>query len=78
MFDSSGQMLQMLTGYGNNEEVTRLLDKFDWYFLPVMNPDGYDYSWTNVSKHKKWVCSEKPNSISVMVTCIHGCGAGLV
>merc|ERR1712140_165821 len=23
----------------------RLLDTYDWYFLPVMNPDGYEYSW---------------------------------
>lgn len=24
-----------------------LTDNLDWYFLPVVNPDGYEYTWTN-------------------------------
>jgi murein tripeptide amidase MpaA len=28
---------------------SQLLDKFDWYFVPLLNPDGYEYSRTNVS-----------------------------
>lgn len=24
----------------------KLLDKFDWYFIPLLNPDGYEYSHT--------------------------------
>jgi murein tripeptide amidase MpaA len=33
------------------EEVTEpdLLDRFDWILLPVANPDGYEFSHTNVS-----------------------------
>jgi len=30
-------------------EVTELMDDFDWYFLPIANPDGYEYTHTNVS-----------------------------
>lgn len=26
-----------------------MVDKFDWYFVPVANPDGYEYSMTTVS-----------------------------
>ena len=30
----------LLTNYGKNDEVTRLLDNFTFYFRPVNNPDG--------------------------------------
>lgn len=26
-----------------------LIESVDWYILPVVNPDGYEYSHTNVS-----------------------------
>ena len=26
-----------------------LLDRFDWILLPVVNPDGYKFTFTNVS-----------------------------
>lgn len=26
-----------------------LVQRYDWYFVPVMNPDGYLYTWSNVS-----------------------------
>jgi len=28
-----------------NNDATRLLDNYDWYFVFVMNPDGYVWSW---------------------------------
>ena len=37
-------LLQLITKYGNDTNVTSLVDKFDWYFLPVANPDGYEFS----------------------------------
>ena len=27
-------------------EITKILDHFDLVFIPVLNPDGYEYSWT--------------------------------
>ena len=36
---------QLITGYGSDSEVTRLMDSYDWWFVPVFNPDGYAYSW---------------------------------
>ncbi|KAK2818071.1 hypothetical protein Q7C36_022004 [Tachysurus vachellii] len=35
-----------LTFYKENPDITTLLDKMDIYILPVMNPDGYKYTWT--------------------------------
>ena len=31
---------RLVTGYGNNEEITRLLDKRTFYICPRLNPDG--------------------------------------
>ncbi|CAG7680981.1 unnamed protein product [Allacma fusca] len=31
----------------------KLVDLFDWYILPVVNPDGYEYSWTNSRMWRK-------------------------
>ncbi|XP_057372789.1 carboxypeptidase A1-like [Daphnia carinata] len=35
------------SGYGTDAEITALVDQYDWKFVPVANPDGYSYSWTN-------------------------------
>jgi len=41
----------MLDNYKKDPDLTAMVDMFDWYVLPVANPDGYAYTWTgqNVS-----------------------------
>ncbi len=36
-------MGQMIENYNQNKA---LVDSFEWYFLPVANPDGYAYTHT--------------------------------
>ncbi|KAK2148302.1 hypothetical protein LSH36_503g01028 [Paralvinella palmiformis] len=43
---------------GVDPEVTELRDAFDWYIHPVVNPDGYDYSWTT---DRMWRKTRSPN-----------------
>ncbi|CAJ0955124.1 unnamed protein product [Ranitomeya imitator] len=35
--------------YGVNSQVTNLLNNLDFYVLPVLNVDGYVYTWSSVS-----------------------------
>ena len=34
----------------NAEEHADILDKFDFYVMPLINPDGYEYTHTNDRK----------------------------
>lgn len=43
---------QSLSAYNENQDITRILDNMDVYVLPVMNPDGYHYTWTTVRIHE--------------------------
>ncbi|KAI5361948.1 Putative peptidase M14, carboxypeptidase A [Septoria linicola] len=35
----------MITGYGKDHSITQMLEKFDFVFIPTLNPDGYIYTW---------------------------------
>ncbi|KAJ9616324.1 putative metallocarboxypeptidase ecm14 [Cladophialophora chaetospira] len=39
----------LVTRYGHPQfhEVTKILDHFDLVFIPVLNPDGYEYTWAS-------------------------------
>jgi hypothetical protein len=38
---------QLVTGYGTDPRITRLLDELEWVFTPMLNPDGFDFTWTD-------------------------------
>ncbi|KAF0879825.1 carboxypeptidase B [Crocuta crocuta] len=50
--------------YGREIHMTELLDKLDFYVLPVLNIDGYIYTWT---KNRMW---RKTRSTQAGTTCI--------
>jgi carboxypeptidase A2 len=37
----------MLDRYKIDMDVTEMVDSFDWYILPVTNPDGYEYTFVD-------------------------------
>lgn len=48
MFHNLYTFCQMV--YGDEFDLSpQLLDKFDWFFAPLLNPDGYEYSHATVS-----------------------------
>jgi murein tripeptide amidase MpaA len=41
-------MFDMQLATGGDDNAVSLTDTYDWYIIPVVNPDGYVYTWTNV------------------------------
>ncbi|OWK62238.1 Carboxypeptidase B [Lonchura striata] len=50
--------------YGKDTVMTTLLDKLDFYVLPVLNIDGYVYTWT---KDRMWRKTRSKNSGSICI-----------
>ncbi|XP_068136855.1 carboxypeptidase B isoform X2 [Hyperolius riggenbachi] len=50
--------------YGTDSQFTNLLNNLDFYVLPVLNVDGYAYTW---STNRMWRKTRSPNSGSTCV-----------
>ncbi len=37
---------RLIAGYGIDPRITALMDNIEFLIVPVVNPDGYDYTWT--------------------------------
>ncbi|PKS05657.1 hypothetical protein jhhlp_008176 [Lomentospora prolificans] len=55
---------QFLTQYGSSAAVKALVDKYDFYILPITNPDGFVYTQT---KDRYWRKNRQPVSTSTCV-----------
>ncbi|XP_077344376.1 carboxypeptidase B-like [Lithobates pipiens] len=55
---------EAVNSYGSDPQFTNLLDTLDFYVLPVLNVDGYAYSWTN---DRMW---RKTRSLNKNTNCI--------
>jgi len=55
---------ELVTGYGSNDTMTKLVDAVDWTFIPITNVDGYDFSWSN---NRMW---RKTRKVNPGTTCI--------
>jgi extracellular matrix protein 14 len=50
----------LITQYGKKSIFTNMIDSFDWIFIPVANPDGYEYTWTT---DRLWRKNRQPTPI---------------
>jgi len=49
----------LLQGYGNDAEITGLVDDLEWHFLLATNPDGYKWTWES---DRMWRKTRAPTS----------------
>jgi len=52
---------QLITQYDKNPNVTYHVDNLEFIIIPVVNPDGYEYSWTS---QRLWRKNRRQNSNS--------------
>jgi hypothetical protein len=59
-------MHHVLDGYGTDAELTHLLDTTELWFLPVANPDGYDFTFTD--GNRQWRKNLRDNNADGKIT----------
>ncbi|KAK3740591.1 hypothetical protein QZH41_001064 [Actinostola sp. cb2023] len=53
---------QFVNKYGKDRTVTQVLDKMDFVIMPVLNVDGYEYTWKGRSRqYRFWRKTRKPS-----------------
>jgi hypothetical protein len=52
---------QLVTGYGIDADVTNSLDNIEFHIIPIVNPDGYDYSWADPD-NRLWRKNRRDNA----------------
>jgi hypothetical protein len=59
----------LTTNYGTDPRVTKLLDTTEIWIIPVVNPDGYEYSFTN---ERLWRKNLRDNDGDGQITLVDG------
>lgn len=54
----------LLSKYGKDDAVTRILDEAELHIIPFVNPDGFKYTWSN---DRLWRKNRNPNTGSSCV-----------
>jgi len=49
----------LLSEYGKDERVTKIVDEVEFTIVPMVNPDGYEYTWTT---NRLWRKNRKRNN----------------
>ena len=47
----------MATQYDTDATVKTMVDNYDWYIVPSLNVDGYEFTWTNVRNKEFAICN---------------------
>ncbi|KAF9436301.1 Carboxypeptidase A4 [Entomortierella beljakovae] len=55
---------ELILGYGHSKKITRLVDQFEFIIVPVLNADGYAYTWET---NRMWRKNRQPTSIPFCV-----------
>ncbi|GAA4441894.1 M14 family metallopeptidase [Phytohabitans houttuyneae] len=63
-------MHHVLGSYGTDAEITKLVDTTELWFLPVANPDGYDYTFTE--GNRLWRKNLRDNDGDGQITTLDG------
>ncbi|KAG0003907.1 Carboxypeptidase A4 [Entomortierella chlamydospora] len=51
---------ELILGYGKSKKITRLVNEFEFTIIPVLNADGYAYTWEH---NRMWRKNRQPTSI---------------
>ena len=51
---------ELILGYGTSKKITTLVDTFEFVIIPVLNVDGYAYTWEH---NRMWRKNREPTAI---------------
>ncbi|KAI8603738.1 hypothetical protein EDD21DRAFT_368218 [Dissophora ornata] len=51
---------ELILGYGTSKKITELVDTFEFVIVPVLNADGYAYTWEH---NRMWRKNRQPTAI---------------
>jgi len=57
-------MWNLLSQYGTNPNITKIVDTYNFHINPAVNPDGYVWTWT---RDRMWRKTRQPNKGSVCI-----------